>query len=246
MNRICVLSDIHGNVVALEAVLRDIRQKGCDLLVVAGDLAAHGPSPVESVDLVRELDAVVLRGNTDRYLGQAGAVASGNRSPEQIASLNWTREQLGDERLSYLYGLPPQANFDGLLVVHGSPGDDEHGIWPWTPEEEILADPWQGLLACGHTHHPVQRMVACGELVNVGSVGWPLDGDPRSSYAVLEFAGSGGRHSWQVTLRRVDYDRDRALAELDRRQVPWRQTVRHYIETAQWRSPLAAGRRAPK
>ena len=75
--------------------------------------------------------------------------------------------------------------------------------------------------------------------MNAGSVGWPLDGDPRPSYAVLERAPDGHELPWRVSLRRVDYDRSRALAELERRRVPWRHVVRHYIETATWRSTMS-------
>ncbi|MHB8324437.1 MAG: metallophosphoesterase family protein [Candidatus Dormibacteria bacterium] len=238
--RICVLSDIHGNVYALEAVLKDIRGLGCDTLVVAGDLAAHGPAPAESVDLIRSLGAITVRGNTDRYLAEGSAPSPGTRDPEQSISLDWSREQLGGDRLRFLGELPPSAQLTGCLVVHGSPGNDERGIWPDTPDSEIDAYAWTGTLLCGHTHRPFQRMLARGEVVNVGSAGWTLDGDPRPSYALLERDHGGPAGPWRVTLRRVDYDRSRPLAELERRQVPWRAAVRHYIETATWRTP--AGR----
>lgn len=240
--RICVLSDVHGNVYSLEAVLRDIHSLGCDTLVVAGDIAAHGPSPAESVDLIRGLGAIVVRGNTDRYLAEGSAPAPGTRDPEQSLSLDWSREQLGAERLNFLGGLPPSLTVAGCLVVHGSPGDDELGIWPDTTDAEIDAHGWAGTLICGHTHRPFQRMVAGGEVVNVGSAGWTLDGDPRPSYAVLERDRGGGPLRWRATLRRVDYDRTHPLAELERRQVPWRSAVSHYIETATWRTPASPGR----
>lgn len=237
--RMCLLSDVHGNVHALEAVLRDVRDQGCDAVVVAGDLAAHGPAPVETVDLLRGLDALIIRGNTDRYLAEGEGSFPRGREPDLAASLHWTREQLGEERLRFLGRLPAAARLDGCLVVHASPGDDERGIWPETPAEEIEGHSWQGTLLCGHTHHPLDRQVRGRQIVNAGSVGWPLDGDPRPSYAVLE--RGPGRHeaSWRVSLRRVDYDRSRPLAELERRRVPWRHVVRHYIETATWRSRMS-------
>ncbi len=237
--RICVLSDVHGNVYALEAVLQDIRSLGCDTLVVAGDLAAHGPAPAESVDLIRAVGAIVVRGNTDRYLAEGSAPATGTRDPEQSVSLEWSREQLGADRLHFLAELPPSAILAGCLVVHGSPGNDELGIWPDTTDAEIEAHGVAGTLLCGHTHRPFQRRVAGGEVVNVGSAGWTLDGDPRPSYALLERDRGGGPVRWRATLRRVDYDRAHPLAELERRQVPWRSAVSHYIETASWRTPDA-------
>ncbi len=232
--RICVLSDIHGNVYALEAVLREVSTLGCDGVVVAGDTAAHGPAPCESVDLIRSLGCLVVRGNTDRYLAEGTAPEPGTRDPEQAISLEWTRAQLGQDRLQFLGGLPPAVTLSGGLVVHGAPGNDERGIWPDTPDAEIEGYGWHGTLLCGHTHRPFQRQLSCGEVVNVGSAGWTLDGDPRPSYAVLERAGAG---PWRTTLRRVDYDRNQPLAELERRRVPWRAAVRHYIVTATWRRP---------
>ncbi len=235
-DRICVLSDIHGNVYALDAVLRDVAQRGCDALVVAGDLAAHGPAPVEAVDRVRALDALIVRGNTDRYLAES-ATAGAARAPEQADSLRWSRERLGDERLRFLGGLPPSARFGDWLVVHAAPGDDEHGLWPDTPQAELAAHARGGSLLCGHTHQPFARRLPEGQVVNVGSVGWPLDGDPRPSYAVLERQPAGPEPSWEVSWRRVDYDRARPVAELERLRVPWRHAVRHYIETATWLAP---------
>jgi predicted phosphodiesterase len=233
--RICVLSDIHGNVHGLQAVLRAARAGGCDGFVVAGDIAAHGPTPCESVDLIRGLGCLVVRGNTDRYLAEGTAPAPGTRDPEQAISLAWTRDQLGRDRLRYLGDLPPSVAIPGGMVVHGAPGDDEQGIWPDTPDAEIEAYGWTGVLLCGHTHRPFQRKLSCGEVVNVGSAGWALDGDPRPSYAIMERAGATG--SWVTTLHRVDYDHSLPLVELERRQVPWRGAVGHYIATATWRTP---------
>jgi putative phosphoesterase len=237
--RVAFLSDVHGNVYALEAVLRDVRDQGCDGLVVAGDLAAYGPAPVETVDLLCGLDALMVRGNTDRYLAEGEGSSPRGRDPDQAASLHWTRESLGEERLRFLGRLPPAASLDRCLVVHGSPGDDERGIGPDTPDEEIPASAGHDTILCGHTHQALHRRVRSGQIVNAGSVGWPLDGDPRPSYAILERAPIGHELPWQVSLRRVDYDRGRTLAQLERRRVPWRSVVRHYIETATWRSRMA-------
>ena len=237
--RIGLLSDVHGNVYALEAVLRDVQEQGCDALVVAGDLAAYGPAPAETVDLLRGLGALIVRGNTDRYLAAGDGSDPPGRAPGQAESLRWTRQSLGEERLGFLGRLPPAASLADCLVVHGSPGDDERGIFPDTPDEEIPASAGHDTILCGHTHQALQRQVKGGQIVNAGSVGWPLDGDPRPSYAVLERDPDGHASRWRVSLRRVDYDRSRALDELERRRVPWRHVVRHYIETATWRSRMS-------
>lgn len=242
--RVGVLSDVHGNVHALEAVLRDVRDQGCDALVVAGDLAAYGPAPAETVDLLVGLDALIVRGNTDRYLAQGEASSARGRDPGRAASLSWTRALLGEERLRFLGQLPTSAQLDGCMVVHASPDDDERGIGPDTPDEEIRAHAWQGTILCGHTHRPLHRHVPGRQVVNAGSVGWPLDGDPRPSYAVLERAPGEHELPWRVSLRRVEYDSSRVLAELEHRRVPWRHVVRHYIETATWRSRISGAERS--
>lgn len=236
MSRVGILSDVHGNVFALEAVLEDARRQGCETLVVAGDLVAQGPAPAETLDLLREIEALVLiRGNTDRYLSGDGPDPAG-RDPEVLASLAWTRAELGEEATGMLGALPTQAVFDVGLVLHASPEGDEIGIWPEVGDEKLGSWSWEGVLACGHTHRPMLRDLGSRQVVNVGSVGWPLDGDPRPSYAVVA-VDPGHPERRRVELRRVDYDRSRALAELERRAVPWRHAVRHYIETATWRSP---------
>lgn len=240
--RLCVVSDIHGNLHALEAVLEDVRGTGADMLLVAGDLVHQGPRPAETLDLLRSLDGGgvgevrMIRGNTDRYLLEEEAPAGpGAEAAERRAGLEWTREQLGEERLRQLAELPAELLVDGRLVVHGSPRADDRGIWPQTPVEDFDTPRWQEVLVCGHTHHAMHRREGRRHVVNGGSVAWPLDGDPRPGYAVLD-GEAGGPDGLSVELRRVDYDRGRTLAELDQRRVPWRGVVRHYIETASFRS----------
>ncbi len=242
MVRLCVLSDIHGNLHALEAVLEDVRSAGGDMLVIAGDLVHQGPRPAETLDLLRSLDggalgAVhVIRGNTDRHLlGEPPPPPAGADAAERRAGVEWTRAQLGDERLGWLSSLPAELDVDGRLVVHGSPRADDHGIWPQTPLEDFDSPRWGDLMLCGHTHHAMHRREGRRHVVNGGSVAWPLDGDPRPGYAVVEEEEPGGA-GLRVELRRVEYDRARTVAELEERRVPWRGVVRRYIETAGWRT----------
>jgi predicted phosphodiesterase len=235
--RFCVVSDIHGNLHALRAVLDDARCQGADMLVVAGDLVHQGPRPAETLDLLLSLDddglgpLRMIRGNTERHLLE--------ESPpdERRALVEWSRERLGAERLWRLLDLPAELRIDDRLVVHGSPRADDHGVWPDTPVEEFDSPRWQGLMVCGHTHHAMHRRVGERHVVNGGSVGWPLDGDPRPGYAVVD-DGDGDPSGVRVELRRVDYDRGRTLAELEDLRVPGREVVRHYIETASFRNRM--------
>jgi putative phosphoesterase len=230
--RLCVISDIHGNVEALRAALEKIKAKEPDMILIAGDLAAHGPRPSETLAELRELGrATTIRGNTDRYLVDPATVPLRNwpadETPERVRSLEWTREQLGHDGLQFLAGLPAQAEIDGCLLVHGSPGSDERGIFPTTPLEAFDTPAWSCVMACGHTHVPTHRRFGGRHLVNAGSVAWNLDGDPRPSFAVVETDGDGAA---AISLERVDYDRAAVVNDLDTRQVPWRENVRRFIE----------------
>lgn len=233
--RLCVISDIHGNVAALRAVLRRISTLGADMLLVAGDLAAQGPRPAEALDELRGLsNVVIVRGNTDRYLAETRPLPPpywpASEITERLRSLEWTRDQLGEERLRFLAALPAEVVVDGCLVVHASPGNDERGIFPATQLERFDSPAWTAVMTCGHTHLPVHRRFGDRHVVNAGSVGWPLDGDPRSSFAVIE----QDRHpsGWRVVLERVDYDRSAVVGDLEARRVPWRAQVCRFIETA--------------
>jgi predicted phosphodiesterase len=230
--RLCVISDIHGNVEALRAALRKIRVMRPDMVLIAGDLAAHGPRPMEALAELRELGhTTMIRGNTDRYLVDPAAVPLRNwpadETPERLRSLEWTRDQLGQDGLRFLAGLPAQAKIGDCLLVHGSPGSDERGIFPTTPLEGFDTPAWSCVMACGHTHVPTHRRFDGRHLVNAGSAAWNLDGDQRPSFALVETDGNGAA---AIALERVDYDRAVVVNDLETRQVPWRENVRRFIE----------------
>lgn len=202
------------------------------MILIAGDLAAHGPRPSEALAELRALgQATMIRGNTDRYLVNPAAVPlrywPADQTPERLRSLEWTREQLGGEALRFLAGLPAQAEIDGCLLVHGSPGSDEKGIFPTTPVEAFDTPAWRSVMACGHTHMPAHLFFGGRHLVNAGSAAWNLDSDPRPSFAVVETDGHGGA---RIALERVDYDRAAVVDDLETRHVPWRESVRRFIE----------------
>jgi predicted phosphodiesterase len=217
--KIALLSDIHGNLVALDAVLADLAAHGpFDQMVVAGDLAWSGPWPAEVVDRVRAMDAAVIQGNTDAFFGfKTGDVPDG-KSPERFAAqLAWMKAELGPERTAYLASLPfdhcisparGRGTGDDLYVVHANPRDLDQPITPLLPEAELdglllnsfSRRPWSAL-AFGHVHVPFQRQWRGRLLVNVASVGLPMDGDPRAAWAILTWDGL----FWRAEHRRVFY-----------------------------------------
>ncbi len=213
--RVALLSDIHGNLVALQAVLDDLTRQGAfDEVVVAGDLVWSGPWPADVVDRVRSLTDAVIQGNTDAFFRRtAGDVPSGKREERFATQLQWMREQLGAERAAYLAGLPfshrisPAPGRD-LLVVHANPTDLERAITPKMSDGELdalLGEPGCGAwaaLAFGHLHIPFTRHWRDRLLVDVASAGLSMDGDPRAAYAILTWTGQ----AWQAEHRRVFYN----------------------------------------
>jgi putative phosphoesterase len=236
--RLAVLSDVHGNLLALEAVLADIETQGePDAYFVLGDLAAFCPWPSETLARLQELpEALFLQGNTDRYLvtGQRPK-SSPIRSPEDWAALpailaerdanfRWTVEQLSYDDYEFLRDLPTRFDLDvpgygRVATVHANAQDDEISLTPDTPDDKMhdyFSDLDARLALYGHTHRPVDRVVDDMRIVNDGSVGLPLDGDPRPAYALLDFEGD----ECTVTIRRVSYDRGAVIAELERVDHP--------------------------
>ncbi|MEW5958879.1 MAG: metallophosphoesterase family protein [Chloroflexota bacterium] len=223
--KIAVISDIHGNAVALEAVLEDLeRRGGADCLVVPGDLFAFGPEPKAVYTILRQLpNARFLLGNTDRYL-LTGAYPTkaidDDWQAKLLLSFHWTAERLGSEGLRFLGTLPPaqriQEGDRQLLAVHGSPRSDEEGLTPKTGAEhlrEMSLDPQVAVLVGGHTHIPMDRLLNGVRLVNAGSVGLPFDGDPRACYVIISHLAAPDGRLTQVEFRRVIYDVEKAIKQ---------------------------------
>jgi putative phosphoesterase len=223
--KIAILSDIHGNIVALEAVLKDLEAQGnVDHILMPGDMFAYGPAPQEVLAALQELTNVhFLRGNTDRYLLEVSYPTTSSRGEWQdklLRSFCWTAERLGDAGLGFIERLSRfqvvQAGGRKLLAVHGSPRSDEEGLDIKTGEEALQAmpiSPEVAVVACGHTHIPMDHFVGDVHLVNAGSVGLPFDGDPRACYAIVSNLATNSTGPTQVELRRVVYDVEKVVEQ---------------------------------
>ena len=217
--KLAVLSDIHGNALALEAVLADLAlQGGADTLVVAGDLCLDGPRPREVLERLQALGCPVVQGNTDRDLVHPTPEGT---DAEHAALLHWTREQIGPVGLAYLAGLPfshrvaDPTGETAVLVVHANPRDLDTAMRPLAPQETItplLADLPAAIntVVFGHVHLPYTRKLGGLLLADIASVGLPKDGDRRAGYGLLTWAGD----RWQVEQRRVEYAVDEVVAQL--------------------------------
>lgn len=209
--KLAIVSDVHGNLVALEAVLADLEQTRPDLVVHGGDLAFRGPRPVECVDRIRELGWPGVIGNMDR------ALETHARQP----NVGWAAERVGPERNAWLQALPMEWRHESrVALVHAVPGDLWRAVPPETDDGELRAiyGPLGASLAvyC-HIHRPYIRSIGDLAVANTGSVGMPFDGDPRASYLLVE----DGRPS----TRRVAYDVERAATEVLATDLPGAEAV---------------------
>ncbi|MBI5018066.1 MAG: metallophosphoesterase family protein [Deltaproteobacteria bacterium] len=226
--RVAVLSDIHGNLAALEAVLRDAARRNVEDVLHLGDLVGYGPRPEEVVARVQTEGIPGVVGNYD--LAVCHPDAEEGRARYLKASISdagrrtylWTREHVGAEARSFLHGLPAQLRVQEgdrvFLFTHGSPERPNEYLLPETPEErleELFAGTGADVLVVGHTHRPHVREVGTQLLLNPGSVGRPKDGDIRASYLVLDT--DAGLRVEQV---RVEFDVESVAADSIRSGLP--------------------------
>lgn len=239
--RIALLSDLHGNSIALDAVLADIdRRGGADRHWVLGDLVALGHDPIGVLERIAALPEVaVISGNTDRY------VVTGERPPPSVdaaaqdpglvpvvaevsATFAWTAGNVHAAGwIPWLAALPSEVRMtlpDGtrLLGVHAAPGrDDGPGINPVDTDDELVArvaGAEADIVFAGHTHWPVDRTADSIRAVNLGSISNPLPPDLRASYVIVEANETG--HT--IEHARVEYDHDAVIAALDALNHPGR------------------------
>jgi diadenosine tetraphosphatase ApaH/serine/threonine PP2A family protein phosphatase len=219
-----LLYDIHGNLAALESVLIDAEQAGATSYLLGGDYAAFGPWPRETTELLNTLPAVArIRGNVERWLCEEPEVPE-NAQQLVTFAMNAARESLGADLVAQLYALPERAELDGMLICHGSPRSDIESFAPdaQAGEEKMLAGEAQRTIVFGHSHQQFRRPGPNGtQLVNPGSVGAPLDHDPRAAWALYE--------SGEIHLRRTAYDIARAAAKM-RSYGKWADPIVHRIE----------------
>ncbi|MBA2505213.1 MAG: metallophosphoesterase family protein [Thermoleophilaceae bacterium] len=216
-----LIYDVHGNLPALEAVLDDAP---AEFFVLGGDYTLFGAWPVETIEMLESLDAEWIRGNGERWSADPGA------APEDDAvqaAIEWVRGELGTQKVGELAALPTAFVSDEARYVHGSPVSDVRSFFPETaPDEvELLEGVEEERLVFGHTHLPFIRRAGDIELVNPGSVGIPLDGDPRAAYALVGEDGS-------IEHRRVAYDHEASAAAVRERLGPAGEPFARRIETA--------------
>jgi len=233
--RMAIVSDIHGNRTAFEAVLADLRQTSPDLILHGGDLADSGASPTEIVDRIRDLGWQGVAGNTDEMLFKPESLTEfARQSPklqplfaavEEMAAA--TREALGDERLAWLGGLPRIQMHGPMALVHASPESPWRAPAPEAGDAEfqsVYSPLGQPIAVYGHIHRSFMRHVSGMIVVNSGSVSLSYDGDRRAAYLLLDES--------EPEIRRVEYDVDRELKALSRSGLPHADWVAKILASA--------------
>jgi predicted phosphodiesterase len=233
-----IVSDIHSNLEALDAVLKELDQQGSDQLVCLGDIVGYGPDPNECCDVLRQRNCLAIAGNHDE------AAASANHAERfnslAAAAIAWTRNQLTTENRSFLMGLPRERHFDTFDIVHGTPGSHfdyvlgitdacnafEHVHKPitfigHTHVAEVFFQECSNMREPGRTFH--QRLANGGRIeitpqfryiVNPGSVGQPRDRNPQASFARYDEGAN------VIEVHRVTYDVKRVREKMVRVDLP--------------------------
>jgi len=230
--RVAVISDIHGNLSALETVLAAVDADAPDELWCLGDLVGYGPRPNECCAAVEARAAVCLGGNHD--LAVRGTLDLAEFSGDAAAAAAWTRGVLEPAARAYLDSLEPEGEREGIPLFHGSARDP---VWEYVLSDEAAAVTLElagaPLVLVGHSHVALQvsqrdGVLAGGlapagseigldegrTLLNPGSVGQPRDGDPRAAYLLLDLEAR------RASFRRVDYDIERTQAEMRAAELP--------------------------
>lgn len=245
MDKIAVISDIHGNLQALEAVVQDIRRRRIRRIICLGDLVGKGPQPCETVDQIRQLCEVTVQGNWDH----------GINLPQDKKSGLWQQERLGEERLSYLRELPFSVDLQmsgrRIRLLHASAQSVYHRVLRKADKKEKLAmfentkhtgrflgtELTPDVIGYGDIHVPFLQTLKSKQtkgllLFNTGSVGAPYDGLPQASYTILEgMADHMEEAPFSVQLVRVPYDIEKAVAVAEQVGLPELERYRYEQRT---------------
>jgi putative phosphoesterase len=205
-----LIADVHGNLVALEAVLADIERRGAERVVCLGDVAATGPQPCEVIARLRELECPVVMGNTDQWLLDPTDDGDDDEDSHRIVEIDlWVRDQLEARDLAYLQTFPPLIELGWLLCYHGSPRSNEDVIVTTTPEAELermLGGHAEQVLAGGHTHVQMLRRHNHSLVINPGSVGMPYERLPDGTFHNPPWAEYAVVRRGRIEFRRVPLD----------------------------------------
>jgi predicted phosphodiesterase len=237
--RVAIVSDIHDNLTAFQAVLADLRDTSPDLVLHGGDLVSGGSSPTEVVDRVRDLGWPGVFGNTDESMARPETLEEFAKQSTAPPSLwdavremtAFTREALGDERIAWLGALRCVSIHPPIALVHASPASAWRSPFANANDAELESTYLplgQEIAVYGHIHQPFVRELAGFTLINTGSVSQSFDGDPRASYLLID--------NGTPQIRRVEYDIEREIRAVTASGLPHADWVARTLRAARPRS----------
>lgn len=226
--KIAVISDIHSNIGALEAVLEDIDKRRPDTVICAGDLVGYAPFPNKVIELLKKRRIPCVMGNYDDAIGNERLVCGCDYKDAKAqelgeCSIAWTRKNVTEEDKEFLRSLPEEIHFRVgkyyVKIVHGSPRRLNEYLCEDIADEyliELLAESNSDVLVCGHTHIPYYKKLGDDKhVINAGSVGKPKHGDPQAVYALLEID-----RKVRVNFHKVRYDYESAARAIEAAGLP--------------------------
>ena len=231
--RIAVISDIHSNIYALEAVLGDIENRNVDLVVCTGDLVGYGTRPNEVINTIRKKKVLTIMGNYDDAIGNYKIVCGCDYPDPKDAqkaglSMQFTSSETTDENKKYLSNLPKEStltfNNKTIKLVHGSTRLINEYLKENSEEaKEVMSELDEDILVCGHTHIPYVKYYGEKLLINAGSVGKPKTNNPKANYVIIEINNednlSNGKSLIEVEIIEVNYDFEKAAKEIEKNNI---------------------------
>lgn len=210
-----LISDVHSNAIALNAVLSELDNMGVEKILHAGDIIGYNPYPNETVELFKKNRIISILGNHERALN-TGDISDFN--PYAAAALVWTKKNISPGNLQYFLELKNRKsislNNKRIVLIHGSPRDVDEYIYPENAKPNFLASAEADVLVLGHTHVQFKKEFSLGIVINPGSVGQPRDENPDSAFAVYNSA------TGEIKLHRTSYDIEKVIEDMHSAHLP--------------------------
>jgi putative phosphoesterase len=235
--KLAFISDIHGNAVALDAVLEDIKKRNVDRIIVLGDISYRGPEPKRALDLVKSLNTNVIKGNADEWVVRG--IKEGEVAKSALTMMNkerdWIYKHLDEEDLQYLNELPTEIKLEAdqikIHAFHATPTSLFDIVQPFDSDEALKDKMMKSdadLFVYAHIHKPFIRYIEGKCLMNIGSVGLPFDGLAKSSYAIVDIKEG----SFQTSIVRVDFDLEKVIQQYQEGDYPNSEQMMKVIQNA--------------
>ncbi len=219
--RFAVIGDIHSNLYALNSVLYDIQNKDVDFILCAGDNVGYSPYPNEVIELLMGNKVVSIQGNYDKAIGNRELICGCDYKEQRMIelaelSVAFTNNAVSDKNREYLKNLPKELRIKcedlSVLLVHGSPGKINEALLEDSVEMlEVMEGILENVLICGHTHIPYYKKINNKYIINSGTVGKPVNGNPNATYVIVNIVKS----NVDVDIVEVKYNVEKAAKAIE-------------------------------